>query len=101
MKRRDFLAGMATAGAGALLTGGLSAQEQGRGGRGARGGAANAPPQRPIPADIKNNRGIDVHHHYAPPGWLKVLAEQKALNVGPWMGWTPAKAVAAMDLAGP
>lgn len=96
MKRRDFLAGMATAGAGALLAGGLSAQGQGQGGRG-RGAAQ---PQRPIPPDVKNARGIDVHHHYAPPGWLKVLAEQDALNVEPWMGWTPAKAVEAMDRAG-
>jgi predicted TIM-barrel fold metal-dependent hydrolase len=96
MKRRDFLAGMATAGAGALLAGGLSAQGQGQGGRG-RGAAQ---PQRSIPPDVKNARGIDVHHHYAPPGWLKVLAEQDALNVEPWMGWTPAKAVEAMDRAG-
>ena len=29
MRRRDFLAGMATAGAGALLAGGLTAQGQG------------------------------------------------------------------------
>ena len=97
MKRREFLAGMATAGAGALLVGGLSAQ--GQGGRGGRGGRGAAPP-RPIPPDVKNTRGIDVHHHYAPPGWIKVLAEQDALNVEPWMGWTPAKAVEAMDRAG-
>jgi predicted TIM-barrel fold metal-dependent hydrolase len=95
MRRREFLAGMAVAGADALLGGGLSAQQRGRGGR----GAGNAP-SRPIPPDIKNTRGIDVHHHYAPPGWLKVLAEQKALNVEPWMGWSPAKAIEAMDRAG-
>ena len=94
MKRRDFLAGLATAGAGALLAGSVSARQQ------ARGRGAAAPAQRPIPADLKNARGIDVHHHYAPPGWLKVLAEQDALNVEPWMGWTPAKAVEAMDRAG-
>lgn len=98
MKRREFLAGMATAGAGALLVGGLSAQ--GQGGQGGRGGRGAAPAQRPIPADVKNTRGIDVHHHYAPPMWLKVLAEQDALNVEPWMGWTPAKAIEAMDRAG-
>jgi predicted TIM-barrel fold metal-dependent hydrolase len=95
MKRRDFLAGMATAGAGALLAGGL-AEAQGRGGR----GRGNAAPPRPRPADIKNTRGIDVHHHYAPPLWIKVLAEQGALNVEPWKGWTPQKAVDAMDAAG-
>ena len=94
MRRREFLAGMAAAGAGALMSGRLlSAQQRGRGGRG------NAP-ARPIPPDIQNTRGIDLHHHYAPPGWLKVLAEQKALNVEPWMGWTPAKAVESMDRAG-
>jgi 6-methylsalicylate decarboxylase len=97
MKRREFLAGMATAGAGALLVGGLSAQGRGQGGRGGRGAAQ---PQRPIPPDVKNTRGIDAHHHYAPPGWIKVLAEQDALNVEPWMGWTPAKAVETMDRAG-
>ena len=96
MKRREFLAGMATAGAGALLAGGLSAQQQQQG----RGRGAAAPAERPIPPDVKNTRGIDVHHHYAPPGWLKVLAEQDALNVEPWMGWTPAKAIEAMDRAG-
>lgn len=96
MKRREFLAGMATAGAGAFLAGTLSAQQAGRGGRGGRGAA----PQRPIPPDVKSTRGIDVHHHYAPPGWIKVLAEQDALNVEPWMGWTPARAVEAMDRAG-
>jgi predicted TIM-barrel fold metal-dependent hydrolase len=94
MKRREFLAGMATAGAGALLAGGVSAQPQGRG----RGAAA--PVQRPIPPDVRTTRGIDVHHHYAPPGWIKVLADQDALNVEPWMGWTAARAVEAMDRAG-
>ena len=95
MKRRDFLAGMATAGAGALLAGGL-AEAQGRGGR----GRGNAAPPRPRPADIKNTRGIDVHHHYAPPLWIKVLGEQGALNVEPWKGWTPQKAIDVMDAAG-
>lgn len=94
MKRREFLAGVATAGAGALLPNGLSAQ---RGGRGGRGGNA---PQRPIPPDIKNTRGIDVHHHYAPPGWIKTLSDHDALNVEAWKGWTPAQAVEAMDRGG-
>jgi predicted TIM-barrel fold metal-dependent hydrolase len=99
MERREFLTGIAVAGAGALLTGSLAAQQQGRGG--GRGGArGNAAPQRPIPPDLKTARAIDVHHHYAPPGWLKVLADQDALNVEPWKGWTPQKAVDAMDLAG-
>jgi predicted TIM-barrel fold metal-dependent hydrolase len=97
MKRREFLAGMATAGAGALLAGSLSAQGRGQGGRG--GGRGGGPP-RPIPPDIKNTRGIDVHHHYAPPGWIKTLAAHDALNVAPWMDWTPVRAIEAMDRAG-
>jgi predicted TIM-barrel fold metal-dependent hydrolase len=100
MKRRQFLTGMATLGAGAIFTGGLSAQQQGgRGGRGRGAGArANQPP---LPPElIKNGRRIDVHHHYAPPGWIKVLADNKALNVEPWRDWSPAKAVEAMDRAG-
>jgi predicted TIM-barrel fold metal-dependent hydrolase len=92
MKRREFLAGVATAGAGAFLPNGLLAQ---RGG--GRGGNA---PQRPIPTDIKATRGIDVHHHYAPPGWIKTLSDQDALNVSAWEGWTPAQAVEAMDRGG-
>jgi predicted TIM-barrel fold metal-dependent hydrolase len=94
--RRKFLAGMATLGASTLLPGGLSAQQQGRG-RGGRGGPRR---ERTPPADVKNGRRIDVHHHYAPPGWIKTLAEHKALNEGPWKNWSPSQAVEAMDRAG-
>jgi 6-methylsalicylate decarboxylase len=102
MKRRDFLAGVAAAGAGAWLAGGLSAQEQGRGrGGGGRGGRfGGRGPERPIPPDVKNGRRIDVHHHYAPPMWLKVLSEAGALNVTAWKGWHYSQAVEAMDRAG-
>lgn len=100
MKRREFLAGVATVGTGALLAGGLSAQQQGRGGgRGGRGGRGGAAP-RPIPPDVKNGRRIDVHHHYAPPGWIKVLSDADALNVNAWKGWHYSQAVEAMDRAG-
>jgi 6-methylsalicylate decarboxylase len=98
MNRRDFLTGVAAAGAGALLTGGLSAQEQGRGRGGGRG--FGVPRNRPIPPDVKNGRRIDVHHHYAPPMWLKVLSEAGALNVTAWKGWHYSQAVEAMDRAG-
>lgn len=102
MNRRDFLTGVTIAGAGALFAGGLSAQEQGRGrGGGGRGGRGfGVPRDRPIPADVKNGRRIDVHHHYAPPMWLKVLSEAGALNVAAWKGWHYSQAVEAMDRAG-
>ena len=93
--RRQFLAGMVTLGAGALLPTEPMAQQRGRG-RG-RGGAR---PERTPPADVRNGRRIDVHHHYAPPGWIKTLHEHKALNEGPWMNWHPSQAVEAMDRAG-
>ena len=94
--RREFLAGLTTLGTGALLSSGLSAQQQGRG-RGGRGGAAR---ERAIPPDIKNGRRIDVHHHYAPPGWIKVLSDHGAFKIESWKGWSPAVAVEAMDRAG-
>lgn len=96
--RRQFIAGMATLGAGALLPSALSAQQgRGRGGRG-RGGAPRN--DVALPPDYKNARRIDVHHHYAPPGWLKVLAENGALKQDPWKGWHYSQAVEAMDRAG-
>ena len=47
-----------------------------------------------------NQGRINVHHHYAPPLWLKVLAEADALNVEPWKDWHPSRAIEAMDEAG-
>jgi predicted TIM-barrel fold metal-dependent hydrolase len=93
--RRQFLAGMATLGTGALLSSGLYGQQQGRG-RGGRGAAR----ERPIPADIKSGRRIDVHHHYAPPMWIKVLTDNNAFKIDPWKDWSPARAVEAMDRGG-
>jgi 6-methylsalicylate decarboxylase len=92
--RREFLAGVAALGAGALLPSGLGAQQADGGGR------AGARPQRTPPADVKNARRIDVHHHFASPAWIKVLAEQHALNVAPWKDWNPSQPIEAMDRAG-
>ena len=92
--RRQFLAGMMTLGTGAFLPSSLSGQGRGRGGRG------DAQRNRAVPPDVKNGRRIDVHHHYAPPGWIKILADNKALNVEPWKDWRPSQAVEAMDRAG-
>jgi 6-methylsalicylate decarboxylase len=44
-------------------------------------------------------RRIDVHHHFASPGWVKAM---KAADVLPaqWDKWTPQAAIEAMDRAG-
>ena len=91
--RRRFLTGLAAAGVGAAAAAcGKTSNET----------AAAAPAANPgdqIP-DTGNLGRIDVHHHYAPPLWLKVLGEADALNVDAWKGWTPNKAIESMDMAG-
>jgi predicted TIM-barrel fold metal-dependent hydrolase len=72
--RRQFLAGLAAIGSGMLLPDTLWAQGDGA-------------------------RRIDVHHHFASPGWMKALAADNALN-NAWKGWTPQKALDAMDKSG-
>jgi predicted TIM-barrel fold metal-dependent hydrolase len=75
LHRRQFLTGLATVGAAAL---GSTLRAQ------APGTAA---------------RRIDVHHHFASPGWLKAL---RSANILPpqWNDWTPARAIEAMDRSG-
>jgi 6-methylsalicylate decarboxylase len=76
--RRTFISQLAALGAGALIPGsGLVAQS---------------------PAAAASRR-IDVHHHFASPGWIAAL---KANNVlaNAWNTWTPEKAIEAMDKAG-
>src|SRR4051812_43527485 len=98
--RRQFLTGITTIGAGMLLSNGLNAQQPGRGGAGRGGGRGGGRAERPVPPNIKAGRRIDVHHHYAPPGWIKVLSDNGAFKTGPWMDWSPARAVEAMDRGG-
>jgi predicted TIM-barrel fold metal-dependent hydrolase len=91
--RRQFLAGLAAVGASAAA---CSKSEP------AAPAQPDAAAQRPgdqIP-DSGNQGRISVHHHYGPPMWMKVLAENDALNVEPWKDWKPEKAIEAMDRAG-
>jgi predicted TIM-barrel fold metal-dependent hydrolase len=92
--RRQFLTSMAVLGTGALASTGLSAQQRGQGGGRGRGARVRA-----VPPDILTGRRIDVHHHYASPGWVKLLTDTNTLNAV-WKGWTPAVSIEAMDKAG-
>ena len=74
--RREFLAGMAAFGAGALVSR-----------REAEAQMATAKPHR-----------IDVHHHHTPPPYAAAIT---AKNIpGPVRDWTPEKSLADMDKAG-
>jgi len=75
--RRQFLGGLAGVGAG-LLASGKAAFSQ-------------------TPA--RNLRLVDVHHHFATPGWIKMLKDEGVLN-NSWDGYSPAKTVELMDKAG-
>jgi predicted TIM-barrel fold metal-dependent hydrolase len=94
--RRQFLTGLATFGAGALLPSGLAAQGRGQGG--GRGGRGAAPPNEVVPPEIKNTRKIDVHNHYAPPTWQAAMDKAGLGNVRG--SWTPAKLIEEMDRGG-
>ncbi len=88
--RREFLTGLAAIGFSAAA---CSQTEQ----------ASPAAPTNPgdqIPDSGGALGRINVHHHYGPPTWLKVLADADALNVEPWKGWSPARSIEAMDAAG-
>src|SRR5687768_10505015 len=85
--RRTFLTGLAAAGigVGAAACGGGTNNEQ------AAAPAAEANAGDAIP-DAGNENRISVHHHYAPPMWVKVLTENDALNAEAWKGWQPSHA---------
>ena len=78
LARRRFLSGIAAIGAGSLLSG---CQTTGQ-------GAVGVVPFR-----------VDVHHHLAPPGFIREIVARKTGQI-PLMEWTPAKSVDAMDKAG-
>jgi predicted TIM-barrel fold metal-dependent hydrolase len=74
--RRRVLAGLAAAGAGALLAG-----------RGAFGQAAGAKPHR-----------IDIHHHLVPPKFADAIASRRSGGRPP--KWTPEMSLEEMDKSG-
>ena len=76
--RREFLAGAAAVGAGALLGAKLFGQTN----------SSNA-----------NPRSVDFQHHFTSPGWRKALTDA---NMLPEVrkGWSPEKDIAEMDGAG-
>ena len=43
---------------------------------------------------------VDVHHHFAPPSWLKVVNDGFPYYGGVWEGWSTEGALAKMDAAG-
>ena len=76
--RRELLKGALAAGAATLLSGGKGMAQ-------APGGAT---------------RRFDLHHHFASPGLLKLMAEKKMSGYQTWNGYSPAKAVEDMDKGG-
>ncbi|MGA2394339.1 MAG: amidohydrolase family protein [Candidatus Lustribacter sp.] len=72
--RRAFIGGLAVAGAGLSL--------------GARS-ALSQPAGR-----------IDVHHHFAPPYWLRVTDGISPATSGIWKPWTPQRSLDSMDQGG-
>lgn len=90
--RRQFLAGIGTLGAAALVgcRGGAS-PETATAQEGGQAQAANL-------MDAGKGRRIDVHHHYAPKSWQDAMAKA---GFGDVRGeWTPAKSIEEMDRGG-
>src|SRR4051794_5829964 len=78
LSRRELLTGLAVAGAGALLSrGNLKAQTP--------GGAT---------------RRLDLHHHFANPALIKLMADKKMSGWQTWTPYSPAKAIEDMDKGG-
>ena len=76
--RRQFLSGLAALGAGTVLPACQSVAPA---------------PERSTPFRI------DVHHHLAPPGFIREITARKT-EQRPLMEWTPAQSIEAMDRAG-
>ena len=83
--RRQFLGGLVAAGAGMLAS------------------RCTAPAPAPAPearaSESTSVRLFDLHHHFASPGWLKMLKDDGALNPT-WDGYSPARTIEFMDRAG-
>jgi predicted TIM-barrel fold metal-dependent hydrolase len=77
--RRRFLAGLAAAGAAAVVP--------------IRG-------QAPAGAGPSNGRLLDVHQHFGAPTWIKKNVEGKGAGFQVMETWTPAKAIEGMDKMG-
>lgn len=78
LTRRDLLAGLAAAGASALVSGNrLSGQTP----------AANA-------------RRLDLHHHFGDPAFVKMVSTKRSQGYQTWQPYTPAKAIEDMDRGG-
>ena len=89
--RRQFLTGLAAAGAGVLLSG-CGGGEQG----------TEAPAGEPLAAvggDVAAGRRVDVHHHFTSAGWFEEL-EAVDLVPNARIGWTPESSIEAMDSTG-
>jgi 6-methylsalicylate decarboxylase len=81
LARREFLAALATAAAGAFVS--------------VQGSLAQTP---------KHSSGwIDWHHHFGPPQWRSFLDSRRGGGQGgvfaPWRNWSPAQAVEELDHA--
>ena len=85
--RRQFLGDLAALGAGMLVAG----YHQPAAAQTASRAPANVLPNPP--------GLIDVHHHFASPGWIKRLKVDQALNAS-WDDYTPARDIELMDKAG-
>jgi predicted TIM-barrel fold metal-dependent hydrolase len=78
--RREFVAGLAALACVALVPERLLAQEQRE-------------------ESATSSGWIDVHHHFAPPAYTKLL-EQRNLTPAPMAGWSAQKTLEDMDRAG-
>ena len=87
--RRQFLTGLAAAGAGVWLSGCGSSEQE-----------AEAPvgeaPASVAGMDVAAGRRVDVHHHFTSAGWFKEL-EAVDLVPNARVGWTPGSSIEAMD----
>ena len=52
------------------------------------------------PDSVRAGDRIDVHHHFAPPSWLRLVNDHFPDMVGAWRGWSTESALAQMDQGG-